>query len=246
MVKKTINFDVNTLMAMNGNWLISANNVVKEYIHYANETNSWCLEDQASFEDELDIANPDYQAFVQFLKENGYAGLSDSELGTLWVIKCGISDELVNIGSADKFGKVPTNSFVQLIIEHERKQIKVARRNQLKAANAKREKRGPKFNFYRPVYDKYVSQMLPWLRTVSSIENDKSALTLIGFVLFLSGHYELKGQYLEITPAVKKVLKEEVGKRTIKNKYLYVSISFADYLWNRMKKVYYDSLKLSA
>src|SRR5688500_12105738 len=107
MMKKTIEFDANVLMAINGNWQVNANNHVKDHIHYANGTNNWCTEDQDIFDKELSVNNPDYQGFAQQVKEKGFDRLNNIEIGTLWVIKRGITEEMVNIGPADSFGKTP-------------------------------------------------------------------------------------------------------------------------------------------
>lgn len=233
-MKKMIEFDANVLMGTNENWAVNAPNVVKEHIHYANRTNNWCLEDQTTFEEELKATNPAYVAFTKFMKENGYAELADRELGTLWVIKRGVTEELVNIGPADTFGKVPTNSFIQLLIENETAEVKKERKKQLRKDNKMpREKAGPKGNPYHAVYERYVVNLLPWLRSISSIKNDKEALVLIGLILWLAGHNELRMPF-ELTPPHKEKIAKD-GRSTM------VPIPFSEYLYGRMKRVFYDS-----
>jgi len=239
MEKQQISYYASVLMKLNGNWEIEANNQVKDHIHYANGTNNWCPEDLQSFEQELDLTNPDYQAFIQFLKENGYANLSDNVLGTLWVIKCGITEEMVNIGPADAFGKVPTNSFIQLLIENEMAEFKKLRKKQLrKNRKIPREKAGPKGNPYHAAYEKYIVSMLPWLRSIQSIKNNKEAFMLIGLVLWLGGHSELRMPF-ELTPPHNKKIAND-GTPSM------VPIPFNEYLYGRMKRVFYDSPAFAA
>lgn len=96
-----------------------------------------------------------------------------------------------------------------------------------------REKAGPKRNPYHAVYERYVVNLLPWLRSITSIKNDKEALVLIGWVLWLSGHNELRMPF-ELTPPHKKKIAKD-GSPTM------VPTPFSEYLYGRMKRVFYDS-----
>lgn len=254
MMKKTIDFDANVLNGFfkqdfkalriyyrkeesgSGSVFRSEALVVADFVKYAQGTNNWCTEDLELFEQELLDSNPTYQDFKSFLIKNDYWRFTPIELGTLWVVRCAMFTELLDMGFADLNNSAAANSWVEAVKKYERTE---KRRTRAKGIEVENEGGGRKNNVYNTSYMKWIHRLLPWLKKHPSIGNQKEGLIFIGILLEAAGHLEFKEQYA-------KDCRETIVERKVKSKSRFVEfetvieqvqIPYREYLHNRLKTI---------
>lgn len=210
--------------------------VVMDFIKYAEGTNNWCMDDLVLFEQELLDSNPTIQAFKSFIIEKGYQKFTPIELGTFWVVRCAMFEELLSMGFADENNSAAANSLAEAVKKYDRAEKRKAKAKGIKIQN---ETGGRKNNAYNASYMKWIQRLLPWLRKHPAIGNQKEGLIFIGVLLEASGHLEFKEQYLREcreTLVERKVKSNDrwTEYKTINER---VPVPYREYFHNRIKTI---------